>query len=108
MIGNLLRHLFHLVVYILIFFGLVWLLLDISPRETYRRSKINLSNLSARFGSFSSRTISGMKESAQTQAQHASDRFHGKDPYERLAERMDATVGRGGALETKEITQESN
>jgi len=108
MIGNLLRHLFHLAIYIIIFFGLVWLLLDISPRETYQRSKENLTNLSSRFGSFSNRTLSGMKESAKTQAQHASDRFHGKDPYERLAERMDANVGRGGALATQEATQESN
>ena len=102
MIGNLLRHLFHLVVYILIFFGLVWLLLDISPRETYQRSKENLSNLSSRFGSFSNRTLSGMKESAETQAKHASDRFHGKDPYEKLAERMDASAGRGFAKAQKD------
>ena len=102
MIGNLLRHLFHSIVYILIFFGLVWLLLDISPRETYQRSKENLSNLSSRFSSFSNRTLSGMKESAETQAKHTSDRFHGKDPYERLAERMDASVGRGFAKDQKD------
>jgi len=93
MIGNILKHLFHLVVYVIIFFGLVWLLLDISPRETYQMSKENLSNLSSRFGSFSSRTLSGMKESAGTQTKRTSDRFHGKDPYKGLAERIDKTAG---------------
>ena len=92
MIGNIFRHFVHVVVYIVIFFGLVWLLLDIPPEETYQTSIKNLSNLSSRFGSFSNRTFSGMRESAQTQKQRASERFQGKDPYERAAQKLDATT----------------
>ena len=87
MIIKLFRVLFHVVFYVLIFVGLVWALLGISPSETYVRSRDSLSRFLTQTNVFTGKvfqTGENMKNVADFQLQQASDRFHGKDPYEKI------------------------
>jgi len=99
MIGSLIKHLIHLAIYVIVFFGAVWLFLGMPPQETYTRSSEHLGKLFGRASKFSrdfGNTAIEMKHEADSQLQQASDRFHGKDPYERQAHRFDEMVGKGG------------
>ena len=85
MFGKIFRLLFHTAIYILIFFGLVWVLLGITPTETYLRSRDNLGRLLGEASTYAGKvgkTGNDMKEAGNSQLQQASDRFHGKDPYQ--------------------------
>ena len=90
--GNFFKHLFHLVLYIVVFFGLVWGLLGISPDETYIRERENLSAWSDKISSFvgdMGDTASEMKKAGKSQTQEASDRIAGKDSHEEIAKKID-------------------
>ena len=110
MITSLIKFIIRMGFYVILFFGTVWLFLGIPPNETYVRAHDNINKMLGRASKISKSTqtmVSQMGQEADTQARHVSDRLQGKDPYERLAERMDASVGRGGALPPA-TTQESN
>lgn len=95
MFGKIFRLLLHLVMYVLIFVGLVWLLLDINPKETYVRSRDNLGRIMGKASSFFGKvgqTGVAMKEVGSSQLQQASDRFHGKDPYEKINSQLSADI----------------
>ena len=92
MISRFLKLIFHTLFYVALFFGLVWTLMGIPPREAYQRMSDHLSHLSGQSGTFINNvanTASDMKEVADSQLQQASDRFHGKDPYEGYAKRLE-------------------
>ena len=87
MIIKLFRVLFHVVFYVLIFVGLVWALLGMEPSETYMRTRDNLSLKWSKIRNYAgnvSSTGKSMKNVADYHLQQASDRFHGKDPYEKI------------------------
>ena len=95
MFGKFFRLFFHLAVYVLIFVGLVWALLGITPKETYVRSRDNLGRIFGRLETFAGKvgeTGISMKEAGKSQLQQASDRFHGKDPYEKINDQLTADV----------------
>ena len=92
---QLFKYIFHLCFYVVIFLGLVWLLMGISPVETYERSCAHLKVVFGRAGNFAGnmgKTMGEMGQAADNQLQSASDRLHGKDPYAKLAEQLDASV----------------
>ena len=92
---QLFKFLLHLAYYVVIFLVLVWLLLGISPNETIKQSREHLGTLFGRAGHFAGnmgQTMGEMKKEADNQLQSASDRFHGRDPYAKLAEKLDASV----------------
>lgn len=95
MFGKIFRLLFRLVVYVLIFMGLSWALLGLTPTETYTRSRDNLGRILGRVGLYAGKigqTGVAMKEAGRSQLQQASDRFHGKDPYEKLNNQLSADI----------------
>ena len=99
MIGSIIKFFIRLLFYVVVFFGAVWLFLGMPPQETYGRACDNINKMLGRASNLSQSTqttVSQMKQEYGTQYQHASDRFHGKDPYERLAGRFDETIGSGG------------
>ena len=99
MIGSFIKFLIRMSFYVIVFFGAVWLFLGLPPNETYARARDNINRMMGRASNLSQSTrtmVSQMGDSAETQMQHASDRLHGKDPYERFAGRLDQTVGSGG------------
>ena len=96
MFSRLFRYLFHTCFYIAIFLGLVWLLLGIPPKEAWLRTQNNVGRLFGRASTFAgdfSKTAGDMKNVADYHLQEASDRLHGKDPYAKLAEKLDASIG---------------
>ena len=99
MIGAIVKYLIRMSFYVILFFGSVWLFLGIPPNETYARAYQHINKMLGRATKLTQdteTTVSYMKQEADTQLQHASDRFHGKDPYERLAGRLDESVQKGG------------
>ena len=95
MFGKFFRLLFHTIICILIFLGLVWVLLDITPTETYLRSRDNLGRLFDRANDYAGKigkTGNDMKNAGGSQLQQASDRFHGKDPYEKLDKKLSSDI----------------
>ena len=95
MFGKFLRLSFRFTVYVLIFVGLAWALLGLTPTETYTRSRDNLGRIFGRVGSYAGKlgqTGIAMKEAGRSQLQQASDRFHGKDPYENLNNQLSADI----------------
>lgn len=95
MISRFFQQLFHLFLYVLVFVGLAWFLLGISPQETWIRSKTNVLALMGKTQRFSAnmrQTAGDMKEAADAQLQSASDRLKGIDPYEKVAARFDADI----------------
>lgn len=95
MFAKIIKFLFHFIVYAVFFLGLAYLLLGISPQESIARMKTQFhrfTNTSSRISSAVSKTAGDMKDAADSQLQQASDRLHGHDPYERIAQRYDADV----------------
>ncbi|MBQ7412789.1 MAG: hypothetical protein IJV07_00740 [Alphaproteobacteria bacterium] len=95
MISRFLKLIFHTLFYVVLFFGLVWALMGIPPQDAWQRMSDHLSRLSGQGGTFvhnMANTASDMKEAADSQLQQASDRFHGKDPYEGYAKRLDKSM----------------
>ena len=90
---QLFKYVFHLGFYAVVFLGLVWILLGFSPAETVERSREHLGALFGRAGHFAGnmgQTLGEMGDVADRQLQSASDRLHGKDPYAKLAEQLNA------------------
>ena len=86
---------FHGAIYVLLFLGLVWLLLGISPKEAYVRAGDNLDRLMGRVGNFSSNmgeTVHDMRGVAGQHLQEAADRINGTDPYEKTAKKIDQST----------------
>ncbi len=95
MFGKIFRLLFRLVIYVLIFVGLSWMLLGLTPMETYTRSRDNLGRLIGEIDTYShkiGKTGKAMKREGNSQLRQASERFHGKDPYEKLNNQLSADV----------------
>ena len=95
MFGKIFRLLFHTAICILVFLGLVWVLLGITPTETYLRSRDTLGRLFSQANIYAgkvSKTGNDMKKAGDSQLQQASDRFHGKDPYEKLNRKLSSDV----------------
>ena len=83
--GNFFKHIFHLILYVVVFFGVVWVLLGMPPDETYIRAKENLGQLGDKISSFTGKvgnTASNMKKAGKGQLQTASERIAGKDAQE--------------------------
>ena len=100
MIGALIKFIMRMGFYAILFFGSVWLFLGIPPNETYARARVQINRMLGRAQNFSQGTqtqVSQMGQEYNTQYQHASDRFHGKDPYERFNNRLSDVVSSGGA-----------
>jgi len=95
MVGRFFSGLMHLFFRIVIFVLLVWIFLGITPVETYKTATDRVASgwhaVLSYFG-YVQETASDMKDAANSQLQQASDRFHGKDPYERLVHKLDADV----------------
>lgn len=95
MFGKILRLFFYLTLQVLFFIGLVWLLLGIDPMETYIRSRDNLGRLISEIDTYThkiGKTGKAMKQEGNSQLQQASDRFHGKDPYEKINSQLSADI----------------
>lgn len=95
MFTKIFRLFFRLTVYVLIFVGLSWALLGLTPTETYVRSRDNLGRIFGRVESYAGKvgaTGIAMKEAGSSQLQQASDRFHGKDPYEKINNQLSADI----------------
>ena len=95
MFTKIFRLFFRLTVYVLIFVGLSWALLGLTPTETYVRSRDNLGRIFGRVGSYAGKvgeTGIAMKEAGSSQLQQASDRFHGKDPYEKINNQLSVDI----------------
>jgi len=100
MIGRIIKFFIRMSFYVILFFGAVWLFLGMPPQETYARAYDNINKMLGRATNLSQSTkttVSQMREEYGIQYQHASDRFHGKDPYERLAGQLDKTINTGGS-----------
>ena len=92
---QLFKYIYHLGFYVVIFFGAVWLLLGISPVDAYGKMCDHLGKMfghASHFAGNMGKTMGEMNQEANNQLQSASDRFHGKDPYAKLAEQLDASV----------------
>ena len=95
MFGKFLRLFFYLTLQVLLFVGLVWLLLGIDPMETYIRSRDNLGRLISEIDTYThkiGKTGESMKQEGNSQLRQASDRFHGKDPYEKLSNQLSSDI----------------
>lgn len=82
---------FYFIVYTSFFLVLVWLLLGISPNESYEKFKGQLSFYSSHL-TFISKTAGKISNAASNQLQNASDRFHGKDPYEIINQQLNDSL----------------
>ena len=85
------KFMFHFVVYALCFLILVWVLLGISPDKSYEKFKGQISVFSRQIRSISG-TADKISNAASNQLQKASDRFHGKDPYEKINSQLNASM----------------
>ena len=100
MISGLIKFIMRLGFYAILFFGAVWFFLGMPPNETYARARVQMNKMFGRAQTLSQGTqtqVSQMGQEYNTQIQHASDRFHGKDPYERFNNRLNDVVTSGGA-----------
>ena len=91
MFSKLMRLVIRTAVYVVIFLGLAWLLLGIPPIDAYNRATYNVKKLfgaTSNMASNVSNTAGDMRDAANTQLQRASDRLHGIDPYEKVAEQI--------------------
>lgn len=83
--------------YALIFTGLVWVLLGITPYETYTRSRTNIGRILGGMKGFSGKmqtTAGDMKDAADDQLKQAEARFHGRDLLiEKALTRIDGETG---------------
>ena len=95
MIGKIFQFFFRLVIYVLIFIGLAWALLGITPSETYVRSRNSFSLFWAHVSDFKGKMIQtggDMKDVVDSQIQQSSDRLQGKDPYERINRQLSEDI----------------
>lgn len=100
MIARFIKFLMRMGFYVILFFGSVWLFLGIPPNATYARAYAHINKMLGRANTLSKdtqTTLSYMKQETDTQMRHASDRFHGKDPYEKFSNRLNEVVKTGGA-----------
>lgn len=78
----------HLIVYIVIFFALVWILLGLTPSQTYHQ----IVNRAISATNVATKTAGDMGRVANHHLNEASDRIHGKDPYQDYNNALDARV----------------
>ena len=100
MIAGFFRFIFHILIYVVVFVGLVWLILGIPPMETYSRAVQNIGGLIGRATGISQevmQTAGDMKNVADSHLQQAADRINGIDPYEKIARQFDADVAAAAA-----------
>ena len=78
---------FHFIVYTFAFLVAVWALLGIAPDEAYEKFRNQLSFYNRQIRSVSG-TADKISDAASNQLQNASDRFYGKDPYEKINQQL--------------------
>ncbi len=94
----LVRFVIKVILYTIVFIGLVWALLGIKPQETVSRSKNSLAAWKQAIASVFDDTVKtavDMKNVAGSELHKASDRIDGKDPYTDVAAQLDAQIQKG-------------